>query len=287
VRLLLPLAPALPAVLALTLLAPAALAADPVVFDNGTFITGVGTGTGGTDVSVAEPSPGVISVSFNAALASPARVVDDFIISNAPPGGQRLRRMNFYGVQTTTGGNTNVQFSAVFITLYDADPATGGNPIAGDFTTNRLTSTTFTGAYRLSSSGTFSNARPIQRLNIDMSWAPPLTSGTYWIAVSARGDFSLSASANPMAFFVTPRPAVNNAYQLFNGTYFSTFDYPFTLFGACRADFDNSGTRDVTDIFAFLSAWFASAPGSDFNGDTVRDVSDIFAFLSAWFAGCP
>ena len=55
----------------------------------------------------------------------------------------------------------------------------------------------------------------------------------------------------------------------------------------CAADFNNSGTRDVADIFAFLTAWFANAPGSDFNNSGTRDVADIFAFLTAWFAGCP
>ena len=55
----------------------------------------------------------------------------------------------------------------------------------------------------------------------------------------------------------------------------------------CPADFDGSGVRDVADIFAFLSAWFANAPSSDFNSSGTRDVADIFAFLSAWFAGCP
>ncbi|MBY0260867.1 MAG: hypothetical protein K2Q20_00885 [Phycisphaerales bacterium] len=54
----------------------------------------------------------------------------------------------------------------------------------------------------------------------------------------------------------------------------------------CQADFDLSGTRDVADIFAFLSAWFANAPGADFDASGTRDVADIFAFLSAWFAGC-
>jgi len=54
----------------------------------------------------------------------------------------------------------------------------------------------------------------------------------------------------------------------------------------CPADFDSSGVRDVSDIFAFLSAWFAGGPGSDFDTSGTRDVSDIFAFLSAWFAGC-
>lgn len=54
----------------------------------------------------------------------------------------------------------------------------------------------------------------------------------------------------------------------------------------CAADFDASGTRDVADIFAFLSAWFASGPGADFDNSGVRDVADIFSFLSTWFAGC-
>jgi len=55
----------------------------------------------------------------------------------------------------------------------------------------------------------------------------------------------------------------------------------------CRADFDNSGTVAVPDIFAFLAAWFAQGPGADFDGNGTVAVPDIFAFLAAWFAGCP
>jgi len=54
----------------------------------------------------------------------------------------------------------------------------------------------------------------------------------------------------------------------------------------CIADFDGSGTRDVADIFAFLSAWFAGTPEADIDLSGVRDVADIFSFLSFWFAGC-
>lgn len=55
----------------------------------------------------------------------------------------------------------------------------------------------------------------------------------------------------------------------------------------CPGDFDQSGVRDVTDIFAFLSAWFAGDDRADIDGSDVIDVADIFALLSAWFAGCP
>ncbi len=54
----------------------------------------------------------------------------------------------------------------------------------------------------------------------------------------------------------------------------------------CPADFDGNGLREVPDIFAFLSAWFAASPAADFDGNSLIQVPDIFAFLSAWFAGC-
>ncbi len=54
----------------------------------------------------------------------------------------------------------------------------------------------------------------------------------------------------------------------------------------CRADFNNSGTLSVQDIFDFLSAWFAVDPRADFNGANGVSVQDIFDFLAAWFAGC-
>jgi hypothetical protein len=66
-----------------------------------------------------------------------------------------------------------------------------------------------------------------------------------------------------------------------------------TLRPPCRADFNHDGVRNVTDIFAFLAAWFAQSnltgPGhtADFNNDNAVNVSDIFAFLAAWFVGCP
>jgi|GEM_PF-2683227 len=63
----------------------------------------------------------------------------------------------------------------------------------------------------------------------------------------------------------------------------------------CPADFDGDTLVGVSDIFAFLSAWFAGcsaasdppcSPSADFNQDGLVDVTDIFAFLSQWFSGC-
>ncbi len=54
----------------------------------------------------------------------------------------------------------------------------------------------------------------------------------------------------------------------------------------CAADFNQSGTVDVADMFAFLSAWFAQSMTADFDGNGTLAVPDIFAFLSTWFEGC-
>ncbi len=62
--------------------------------------------------------------------------------------------------------------------------------------------------------------------------------------------------------------------------------YEFTASTGCVADFDNSGSAGVSDIFEFLNAWFASDPRTDLDGGG-SGVSDIFEFLNLWFAGCP
>jgi hypothetical protein len=71
-------------------------------------------------------------------------------------------------------------------------------------------------------------------------------------------------------------------------------DIGFTPGPSCRIDFNNNGTREPADIFAFLTAYFApSTPVAqiDFNCNTTREPADIFAFLTKYFAndcaGCP
>lgn len=55
----------------------------------------------------------------------------------------------------------------------------------------------------------------------------------------------------------------------------------------CAADFNNSGSITVQDIFDFLAAYFAGLPGADFNGAGGITVQDIFDYLAAYFVGCP
>ena len=54
----------------------------------------------------------------------------------------------------------------------------------------------------------------------------------------------------------------------------------------CRADYDESGRVDITDIFDFLNDWFRARVTTDFNQNSSVEIQDIFMFLNAWFAGC-
>jgi hypothetical protein len=60
----------------------------------------------------------------------------------------------------------------------------------------------------------------------------------------------------------------------------------------CRADFNQDGVRAPTDIFNFLTNYFAADAGAkattDTNGNTTAEPTDIFNFLTIYFAGgCP
>ncbi len=256
----------------------------PVLYDNGPYVTATGAGFGGADISLTE-SGTPTSLGFNEHASSPIRVADDFTLSGG--GSHRLGTLDFYGVQSQSSNfTTNVHFGALYVALYNENPTSGAAPIAGDFTTNRLQSSTWTGAYRVTSSNLLSQARPIIRLRAEMSWAPALADGTYWLVVSALGDANLSANPNPQTIIVTPRPETAVGYQLFNGNWVATTDYPFILYGACPADFNGSGTVSVQDIFDFLAAYFANEAAADVNHSGSVTVQDIFDFLATYFAGC-
>lgn len=53
----------------------------------------------------------------------------------------------------------------------------------------------------------------------------------------------------------------------------------------CLADWNNSGTVTVQDLFDFLASFFGPG-GADFNHSGATTVQDLFDYLAAYFAGC-
>lgn len=54
----------------------------------------------------------------------------------------------------------------------------------------------------------------------------------------------------------------------------------------CPADFDNSGVVEVSDIFAYLVAWFAMDAAAEWDGEEGITIADLLEYLMQWFGGC-
>jgi hypothetical protein len=71
-----------------------------------------------------------------------------------------------------------------------------------------------------------------------------------------------------------------------------TGEYPSCALLACRADFNEDGSRDPDDLADFITCFFLDVqfPGvcgdADFNTDRFRDPDDLADFITAFFLGC-
>ncbi|MBY0261928.1 MAG: immunoglobulin domain-containing protein, partial [Phycisphaerales bacterium] len=88
----------------------------------------------------------------------------------------------------------------------------------------------------------------------------------WWKRNPANTGFTRVADSARVSGASTPTLTIHSVTPDDNGSYTLFADYPCQTTGVnvmlvvndgCRADFDSSGSRDVSDIFAFLSAWFA------------------------------
>lgn len=55
----------------------------------------------------------------------------------------------------------------------------------------------------------------------------------------------------------------------------------------CIADFNQSGSTTVDDLFLYMNAWFTGHPTANVNGSAGVTVDDLFFYFSAYFTGCP
>ena len=151
---------------------------DAILWDNGTIINSPGTGAGGADESVI-PSGGS-SYGFTMNQAGPYSVADDFTVGTS----WTVTSVTFQGYQTNSG--TTSTFTGAYFRIYDGDPSSGGTVIWGDLTTNLMTSTNFSGIYRVNAPGE-GTARPVMNIicdGLNISLAP----GTYWIEWATTGS---------------------------------------------------------------------------------------------------
>lgn len=115
------------------------------------------------------------------------------------------------------------------------------------------------------------------------------------IATDVSYDFyiaGLNSEAMPLGTTYTDVVVPSGATHLFVCMFDSFYgdngdpdgDFQLRIGTACRADWNNSGTVSVQDMFDFNASYFAG--NADFNQGGGTSVQDLFDFLDAYFAGC-
>jgi len=99
---------------------------------------------------------------------------------------------------------------------------------------------------------------------------------------------SAAKDAGIAAFGGRSAPAVDReGHARPTGTAFDIGAYEFAAAPPiCAADFNNSGTVSVQDIFDFLNAYFTADPRADHNAGGGISVQDVFDYLADYFVPC-
>ncbi len=220
--------------LALLLSLGTSLLRAQILFDNGPFFNRIGTGAGGANESVLYTTTfGMGTIGFGHQATSFNRVADDFAIPDCK---WRIDSIVFFGYQT--GSTLTSTFTGVNFRIWDSIPdAIGSNIVFGDTTTNRMTRTVWSGAYRITETTTGASTRPIMR-NVCALSNVVLNTGSFWIDWSSTG----SLASGPWA---PPRTPLNialtgNGKQRIGSTWNNAVDggtgtpaqgFPFIVYG--------------------------------------------------------
>ena len=207
---------------------------DAILWDNGTIINSPGTGAGGADESVILSGGG--SYGFGMNQGASMSVADDFTVGT----NWTVNSITFQGYQTNSG-NTST-FTGAFFRIYNGDPSAGGTVVFGDLTTNRMTSTNFSGIYRVNAPGE-GTARPVMNIvcdGLNISLAP----GTYWIEWATTG----SVASGP--WVPNTASGVGNSIQYDGSTWTAltnpgAIDNPFIISGT------GGGGSAAPDVLAY------------------------------------
>lgn len=214
-------------------LSPAAAGCGVTLFDNGPVVNSAGTGAGGADESILQTdSLGMGTFGFGHQIVDSNSVSDDFVVA-AP--GWNLDCVVLYAYQT--GSSTTSTIDDIRVQVWNGVPgAPGSAVIFGDLTTNRLLSTSWSGAFRVTESTTgVSTDRPIMMSVADLSGLS-LIPGTYWIEWMVGGTLVSGPWAPPIT--ITGTPVTGNGVQGLAGVYQTALDdgvglapqgFPFVL----------------------------------------------------------
>lgn len=172
---------------------PAPRAVRAIGFDNGPLVNSPGTGAGGADESVLQStSLSMNTIGFGNQVLNGNRVADDFVV---PAGGWDITNISFYAYQT--GSTTTSTMTGVTLQIWNGVPGAPGSAVVwGDSTTNVMTSTGWSGIYRVTETTAGATNRPIMEnvVAVNATFGP----GTYWLDWATDGSLGSGPWAPPV-----------------------------------------------------------------------------------------
>jgi hypothetical protein len=157
-----------------------------LLHDNGSFVTSRGNGPSGADLSMLQSSLSMGTFGFTVAHITDSRIADDF---NVPPGHMwHIEELSFFAYEL--GSTSTSTFTDLRFQIWDGTPGDAGSRVVyGDLSTNVLSWTEWTRAFRVSENFPTSTDRPIMVCHATPAGGFFLDEGSYWI------EFAMGASS--------------------------------------------------------------------------------------------
>ena len=180
------------------------------LYDNGPLITHPGGGFGGADASALQTGLGMGTYGFGNQVSAGNTIADDVVINDEV---WTIDGLTFYTYQT--GSTTTSTINDARVRIWKNRPDGGGTVVWGDLTTNVLTSTSFTGIYRVLDTDLLASNRPIMAVNVTISPTLVLQPGEYWIEWEMGGTLTSGPWQPPVTIVgsTTTGNALNSAYS--------------------------------------------------------------------------
>ncbi len=158
-----------------------------ILWDNGPFESQPG-------LSVLKTGMGMGTYGFGHQLLNGNMISDEFVI---PAGATwEIQDITFFAYQTGSLTNPST-ITAVFVTIYDGPPSNpASNIIWGDMSVNVMTSTVWSGVYRVPDYDLVATNRPIMANTCHVGTT--LMAGEYWIVWQSDGSLSSGPWAQPI-----------------------------------------------------------------------------------------
>jgi hypothetical protein len=189
-----------------------------VLYDNGPLVTCAGCGSGGADASEVQTALGLGIYGFGHQVLNGFLVADDFTVTDAE---WLVNSVNTFAYQS--GSTTTSTITGVFITFYDGPPGAGGVPVFGDYTTNVITDTQWSGIYRVLDTDILGTVRPV--MVQENSVGNCFQQGTYWMGWQSDGTLGSGPWVPPVSVSGSPGgPPANGEQSLDMGGTWAPLD---------------------------------------------------------------